>query len=218
MIRTFSWDFCNKHFFDYNNTPSQTGALGNYALKREDFKRTKHPIYSWSVCGKYKKDLLALNNKESFGNGTPFEFILNHNGKLLTLGNIIGSSITMGHHWEKIANVPYRRDKIFEGEYIDENNVSSIRKYSMFVRPLNYSVTSNDKPLFEGRKDWIKQKKCFGKIYDGYLPCYYYPYKLLEEIILTDIIKNSTGKLAFFNGKSGGYDKCGIDWDTAIFD
>ena len=46
MIRTFSWDFCNKHIFDYSNTLSQTDSLGNYALKREDFKRTKHHVYS----------------------------------------------------------------------------------------------------------------------------------------------------------------------------
>lgn len=218
MIRTFSWDFCNKHFFDYNNTPSQTGSLGNYALKREDFKRTKHPIYSWSVCGKYKNDLLSLNNKEAFGWNTPFDFIEKHNGKLLVLGNITGTAITIGHHWEKLVNVPYRKEKIFEGVYIDENNKSSIRNYSMFVRPLNYSITSNDESFFITRKSWLKQKKCFGKIYDKYLSCYCYSYKLIKEAIFTDIVENSTEKFALFDGKSGGYDKCGIDWTTAKFD
>lgn len=218
MIRTFSWDFCNKHFFDYNNTLSQSGSLGNFALKREDFKRTKHPIYSWSVWGKHKNDLISLNNKEAFGENTPFEFILKHNGKLLMLGNVMGSSITMGHHWEKIANVPYRKEKIFEGVYIDENNKSSIRNYSMFVRPLNYSVTGNDEPIFEAYNEWLTQKKCFGKVYDKYLSCYCCSYKLFEEIIYKDIIENACGKLTLFNGKSGGYNKCGIDWNTAKFD
>jgi hypothetical protein len=36
MIRTWNWDFCHNAAFDWRNTPSQVGALGNIALKRSD--------------------------------------------------------------------------------------------------------------------------------------------------------------------------------------
>ena len=218
LIRTFSWEFCSKGLFDYHNTLSQSGALGNYTLKRADFKRTRHPIYSWSVFGKYKNDLLKYNNKEAFGKNTPFDFIENNKGKYLVLGNITGTAMTMVHHWEKVANVPYRKEKSFKGKYIDEDNLSSFRTYSMFVRPKNYFILGVDDFLFDARTEWLKQKKCFGKIYDDYLSCYCYPYKLLKEAYFTDIVKNSSAKCILFDGKSGGYKNCGIDWNTAKFD
>ena len=40
--------------FDIEKSPSKTGTLGQLTLKRSDFSRTAHPIYSFSVFGKYK--------------------------------------------------------------------------------------------------------------------------------------------------------------------
>ena len=60
ILPVYNWDFCLGVPFDYKNTQSKTGHLGNQALKREDFKRTKNPIYSYAVWGKdkeSKKDL-----------------------------------------------------------------------------------------------------------------------------------------------------------------
>ena len=48
-FQTFSWDFCHGLGFSVKDTKSKTGALGNLALKREDFTRTAHPIYSFAV-------------------------------------------------------------------------------------------------------------------------------------------------------------------------
>ena len=55
LIPTYNWDFCRGKTFDYNKTPSQSGALGNIALKRKDFMRSFNPIYSLAVTGKDKK-------------------------------------------------------------------------------------------------------------------------------------------------------------------
>ena len=45
LIPTFNWDFCKGKTFDYYKTPCKTGSIGKAALKRKDFRRTKHPIY-----------------------------------------------------------------------------------------------------------------------------------------------------------------------------
>ena len=49
LIPTFNWDFCKGETFDIRKTVSRTGALGNAALKRPDFKRSKHPLYSFMI-------------------------------------------------------------------------------------------------------------------------------------------------------------------------
>lgn len=59
LIPTFNWDFCRGIPFDYVKTPGKTGALGNAALKRSDFKRTRHPIYSFAVWE--KTGIICLN-------------------------------------------------------------------------------------------------------------------------------------------------------------
>ena len=65
LIQTFDWRFCNGKKFDILNSKSQTSFLGNTALKRDDFIRTKHPIYSFAVTGKYKDELENLTNKSN---------------------------------------------------------------------------------------------------------------------------------------------------------
>ena len=49
LIPCFNWDFCKGKKFNYLETPPQIGSLPKIAFKREDFKRTKHPIYSFLV-------------------------------------------------------------------------------------------------------------------------------------------------------------------------
>ena len=44
--------FCEGKDFDYKKTQSKCGLLSNIALKRDDFLRTKNPIYSFAVTGK----------------------------------------------------------------------------------------------------------------------------------------------------------------------
>ena len=57
MFPTYNWDFCKGKEFDYNNTQSLSGSLGNAALKRKEFKRSKNPVYSLLVYGKYQKEI-----------------------------------------------------------------------------------------------------------------------------------------------------------------
>ena len=71
LFPTFNWGFCKNKRFDIQKTPSQCGALTNEALKRKDFERTQHPIYSFSVWGKDKEKLTKMDKKKgkpSLGN------------------------------------------------------------------------------------------------------------------------------------------------------
>ena len=57
LLPSFNWDFCKGKKYDYLKSPPQTGSLPSIVFKRKDFKRTKHPIYSFLVWGKDQKFL-----------------------------------------------------------------------------------------------------------------------------------------------------------------
>ena len=81
LIPTYNWGFCKGKTFDYKNSPSKTGVIGDTALKRKDFRRTKHPIYSFAVWGKDIDYLCSLDDVESFGPNSPFAYLEKNHGK-----------------------------------------------------------------------------------------------------------------------------------------
>lgn len=153
LIRTFSWDFCHGLGFDACKTLSQVGALGNIALKRDDFRRTKHPIYSWMVSGKYQDYLCSLDEKEAFGPNSVFAWEdKNIDAIQVVIGNPISNGITLFHYVEELVGVPYRYIKEFTDIYRDENGNESIKTYSMYVRNLDYEIITKDEvyiPMLE---------------------------------------------------------------------
>ncbi|ASM37148.1 AAC(3) family N-acetyltransferase [Campylobacter sputorum] len=134
MFHTFSWDFCHNIKYDIKNTRSKTGALGNIALQRDDFKRTKHPIYSFAVFGKWQENLVKMDNKSSFSYNSPFAFMHKNRAKMIIVNMELNHSFTFVHYVEQSHNINYRFEKDFSGIFIDENGIESRRIYSMFVR------------------------------------------------------------------------------------
>ena len=157
MIRTFTWDFCHGEPFDIRTSPSRVGALGNAAMKRADFKRTGHPIYSWMVWGKRAGELLQMDQPNAFGPGSVLDFLDINHAKQLTLGNTSSDSTTQMHHVEAACKVPYRFDKPFTGEYTDYSGNTCLKTYSMHVRPLNLKVTNTEVDRDERGKELEKR-------------------------------------------------------------
>lgn len=212
MVRTFNWDYCHDTPFDMKKSPSRSGSLGDVALKRSDYKRTKHPIYSWMVWGKYQEELCSMENTSAFGVGTPFEFLDVKHAKQIVIGNISTKAATQIHHCEAMANVPYRHDKVFEGEYIDENGNSSIRKYSMHVRPLNLAV-SNDVTFSEAFGDMLKEKGIYNcKMYDGKVEFSAFLLHEMTEVLIEDL--KDEGKWVVSINDIPGYKTVDVDWST----
>ena len=212
MIRTFTWDFCHDTPFDIKNSPSRSGSLGDVAMKREDFRRTEHPIYSWMVWGKYRDELCAMDNTSAFGLGSPFDFLDKKHGKQMVIGNLTTTASTQIHHCEAMAGVPYRLDKVFRGEYVDENGVSSIREYSMHVRPLNLSV-SNEVTNSTEFGDMLKEKGIYiQKMHDDKVECSVILLHEMTECLIEDL-KDEGKWVVSINGQAG-YKAAGVDWDT----
>ncbi len=137
LFPVFSWDWCRGNGFDYRSTPGEVGALNNWILKnREDFTRTKHPIYSFMVWGKNAHRLAAMSNQDAWSDAGPFTYLRDNNGKQLFFDIEAHQGITFGHYVEQCVDVPYRHPKYFFGEYTDKYGVTEKRCYSMYVRDL----------------------------------------------------------------------------------
>ena len=140
LFPTYNWDFCHGTPFDYRKTPSKTGTLSSIALKRSDFRRSRHPIYSWAIWGRDQAELCALDNTNSFVGNTPFDYLYRINAKFISLDVNLTRSFTFVHYVEEKENVPYRFKKNFTADYIDENGQRSTRTASMYVRFLDRTV------------------------------------------------------------------------------
>lgn len=136
-IQSFNWDFCKGLSYDILNSKSQTGALANIALKRAEFKRTKHPIYSFMVANNFQKDLIKLDNKGAFDKNSPFDFMYKNKAKMIIVDLPLQDSFTFVHYVEQCFKVSYRYNKSFTSFYIDEKGYKELKTYDMFVRANN---------------------------------------------------------------------------------
>lgn len=149
LIPTYNWGFCQGKAFDYKKTPSKTGAMGNAALRRKDFTRTKHPIYSFAVWGKDAVKLAEMDNIESFGPDSPFAYLEQVDAKNVFIGASLRNSFTYIHYIEQKLKVPYRFSKVFRSHYIDQDKVDTVRDYSMYVRDLDLDVVCAPNPFVD---------------------------------------------------------------------
>lgn len=140
LIRTFNWDFCHGVPFHYKTTPSRVGALGNVALKRPDFKRTKHPLYSWCVWGKEQEFLTEIDPQDAFGDDSILAYLEDHDAILLRIGDTQVFGLTSIHRAEQRANISERFLKYFTGQYTGSDGIRLEKTYSMFVRHLEYGL------------------------------------------------------------------------------
>ncbi len=148
VFNTFSWDFIKKKKFDYKQTKSIGGSLSNRSLLRHDFKRTKHPIYSFSVFGKHQKKMCKINSTDSFGSSSVFVYMIKNNFKYLSVGVPLNSGFAFVHVAEQEAKVEYRYKKYFSGQYINHFGESENKTCSMFVRNTKLSKGTRSTKMF----------------------------------------------------------------------
>ena len=198
VFPTFNWAFCKGEPYDHYKTPCKTGSLGKIALKRDDFKRTKHPIYSFAVWGKDKEKLCALDNKSSFGPDSPFNFMVEHGYRNLFIDKDTQHSFVFVHYAEESNGpVPYRYLKDFTADYTDENGITRKATYSMNVRNLGMDVENTILPL----EDEFIEKGIEDRFYINDIE-----YKIIElkesyPIMAGDVINNRSRRICSYIGQ-----------------
>ena len=204
VFPTFNWSFCGGTPFDYHKTPAKTGSLCKTALERNDFRRTKHPIYSFAVWGKDTDDLCALDNKSSFGNDSPFAYMVEKGYRNLFIDKELEHSFVFVHYAEQsVGNLHdnYRYLKDFTGEYTDGNGETSVRTYDMNVRALDKDVTN----VIYAFEDEFIEKGIMERFYINDLE-----FKIIElrdshPILQEDVRHNRSRRICSYIGQDDPY-------------
>jgi aminoglycoside 3-N-acetyltransferase len=166
VFNAFCWDFIKKKKFDYKFSKSIGGSLSNRSLERMEFKRTLHPIYSFSVYGKDQNKMCEINEMDSFSNSSTFGYMIKNNFKYLSVGVPLNSGFAFVHVAEQEAKVEYRYKKKFSGTYIDQSGKILKKTCSMFVRNMKVSKGTRSTNLFYNHlvNERIAKKKMFFNI------------------------------------------------------
>lgn len=195
LIPTFSFDFSNKKHYDILSTKGNTGALGNLALQRKDFKRTRHPMHSFVVWGKDKELLTSMDNKNSFGSDSPFGYCIGNHVKQVVLGTDYIHAVTFIHYAEASCSVPYRFIKSFTGEYVTETGETEIRTYDYPARKLEIQPEE----VFNKMGKVLEAEGASRRIDIDGLECYLVDLATSYPIICKDIIENKCRNIYDFN-------------------
>jgi len=141
LFPTYNWSFCEGKEFDYKNTKSLCGTLSNIALQRKDFKRTKNPIYSFTVYGKDMEHITNLDHKDCFSFNSPFGYLIEKKAKNL----FINLHYRLGgypfvHVLEQELNLSHRFKKNFSGYCIDKFGKKEKKTFSLYVRKIEKGI------------------------------------------------------------------------------
>ncbi|QKD19637.1 AAC(3) family N-acetyltransferase [Mesorhizobium sp. NZP2077] len=113
LVPTFTaYSFELGQVYDVELTPSVTGEFPEVFRSRTNAIRSRDPLLSWAAIGPKAQVILRNISNRCFGEGSVFDNLVKANGVICTLGLGMWWA-TFCHYIEKMADVPFRRDKLF---------------------------------------------------------------------------------------------------------
>jgi aminoglycoside 3-N-acetyltransferase len=134
IFPTFTFSFCNGKDYSINDSKTSMGVLNEYFRKLPNVKRSRDPLMSNALLGE-NEFLIDNIGKFSCGKDSTYDLLRNSNLKVkfLFLGPKIGDCFTYMHYLENLFEVPYRYEKEFSGNVLENNELKEVT-YSLFVR------------------------------------------------------------------------------------
>ena len=143
LFPLFNFDFPQSRKFSMIATPSQMGAVTEFARLNYAGHRTGHPIYSFFAIGAQSEEFKDMKNKSGYGLDSPFAKVLELEGKIASVDLDDQNSMTMYHFVEEKMNVSYRYFKTFHGEYQNLSGETTQEEFLLFVRDLESGVRTD---------------------------------------------------------------------------
>ena len=140
ILPAFNFNFTGGETFDRERSLPITGALAETALKRNDFKRTRHPLHSFLVSGRYAVELAKMNNDSSFGEDSPFAFFKDKNAVMLMIGTTVNQAFTFVHYVEELEKVKYRYYRKVQVKYITTAEDPEWREYRIYAKKQGWTM------------------------------------------------------------------------------
>lgn len=153
IMPEFSYSFCRDEAYNIQETPSTVGLLTEYFRKYPGVKRTKHPIFSFSILGERQKEFLDISWDAFDENESVYGKMLQSNDKIVLFGAPKG--YTFYYLSEQSVRVKHRYFKNFSGMIIDGD-----KQYSQTVP---YYVRNLDMRSIED------QRKVNAFLYDNHM-------------------------------------------------
>jgi len=129
-----SMNLCNTDIpYDITKTPShEMGSLAEHIRLVPGSIRSYHPFWSISGLGK-NADILERVSRHSYGAGSPWSNFLNLDARQINIGIHPSRAVTLIHHIEVTAAVPYRYTKEFLHPILKEDRSISLEPFYMSV-------------------------------------------------------------------------------------
>jgi aminoglycoside N3'-acetyltransferase len=135
---TFALDFPKTKVFDVQDTGSEMGYISEYF--RTHFARWRSHVPMHSCCGTGLCPIeINMDPADPWEQNGVFGKLVVEKGAVLFYGAGL-EAVSLIHYLEKQCHVPYRYEKIFSGEIINENHSRSGIRVSHIVRPAAYDV------------------------------------------------------------------------------
>lgn len=142
IMPTFTYSFCHHELYNIKESPSKVGSLTEHFRTMPDVVRTKHPIFSFAVWGRYKDEYCDIG-PDAFGADSVYGKLIQNKGKLLQFGSNKG--YTIYYLAAEHLSVSNRFFKVFDGFVKDEDNIYHTT-IPYYVRSLEANIDlSNEK-------------------------------------------------------------------------
>lgn len=184
IVPAFTFSFCRNEVFNPRTSVATTGVFANLVLSQPSRYRTVHPNHSFVALGVDADKVVEFRSPTSFGKGSSFESMLEHDVKVLLLGVFQNSFV---HYVEQFVGVPYRYEKKFSG-VIEEEGRQREETFSFYVRREGICGTEEEdrKPA---REIFFAQERCrsvrfaYGmhRLFSGRYYCDFMAEKLRED-------------------------------------
>lgn len=134
IVPTFTYSYRRNEVFDVIRSVSINGAFSEYIRKLDSVYRNDDPMVSFAGVGKNVTEIIKRRSKNCFGSGSVFESLFAANTKFIGFGVGWDDGYSFMMHLEKLANVPFREDRLFVGKSIGKNGVTFVDEAVHFVR------------------------------------------------------------------------------------
>ena len=194
------FDFKCVHTKKFNRikTLGQTGAFGNYLLKRYFKNRSYHPINSFLIFGKNSSRLINHKHENCHGINSIWKYFIQKNFKLVTIGHHYVRSFTIVHYLERLSGVKYRFDKSVEIQY---DNFREKKKYKFVFFARKLDICKHSTITFRCDEIFFK-KKIFKFFRINKLISFNIDLKKASKLILNDLKRKKNTLVSFSNYKN----------------
>jgi len=133
VVPTHSWSLYNSNVpFSIPHTASETGPFSEFLRTLPGSVRQFHPFSSSTALGAEAKDICLKNTRHVYGPNSPFARLVERDALHLSVGLPVNRTISLVHHAELVAGVPYRYTKEFIHPYIEDGQ-TKLSEFYLFV-------------------------------------------------------------------------------------